>query len=154
MKKDKIEYGFGPHLMVDCYDCNKEKLSDIDLIFNALDKFPQKIGMTKIMPPYVFKYQGSVPEDWGISGVVLIAESHITIHTFPDKLHAFIDIFSCKDFDTAPATAFMIDLFEAANYDVQLSPRGVEFPRNIQRAAEIVTKERRTLQVDQPRVYN
>ena len=119
--------------MVDCYGCNKEKLSDIDLIFNALDKMPDQIGMTKIMPPYVFKYQGAVPEDWGVSGVVLIAESHITIHTFPDKLHAFVDIFSCKDFDTAPATAFVIDLFEAANYDVQLSTRGMEFPHNIQR---------------------
>ncbi len=140
--------------MVDCYGCNKEKLSDIDLIFNALDTMPEQIGMTKIMPPYVFKYQGAVPEDWGVSGVVLITESHITIHTFPDKLHAFIDIFSCKDFDTAPATAFVIDLFEAANYDVQLSTRGMEFPHDIQKAAEIISKERTTIQPDLPRVYN
>ncbi|MFA5103965.1 MAG: adenosylmethionine decarboxylase [Candidatus Margulisiibacteriota bacterium] len=154
MKRGKVSYGFGPHLMVDCYGCNKEKLSDMDLIFDTLDKFPDQIGMTKIMPPYVFKYQGVVPEDYGISGVVLIAESHITIHTFPEKLHAFIDIFSCKDFDTSPATAFMIDLFEASNYDVQLSSRGAEFPRNIQRAAEVVSKERRSVQVDQPRVFN
>ncbi|MCX5749483.1 MAG: adenosylmethionine decarboxylase [Candidatus Saganbacteria bacterium] len=154
MKKDKVQYGFGPHLMIDCYGCNKEKLSDMDLIFDTLDKFPDTIKMTKIMPPYVFKYQGVVPEDYGISGVVLIAESHITIHTFPEKQHAFIDIFSCKDFDTAPATAFMIDLFEAANYDVQLSSRGMEFPRNIQKAAEIVSKERRDVKQVQPRVYH
>lgn len=137
--------------MIDCYGCNKEKLSDMDLIFDTLNKFPDQIGMTKIMPPYVFKYQGTVPEDYGISGVVLIAESHITIHTFPEKMHAFIDIFSCKDFDTAPATAYMIDLFEASNYDVQLSSRGMEFPKNIQSAAEIVSKERRHIS-DQPRV--
>lgn len=154
MKKEKIEYGFGPHLMLDCYGCSKEKLSDMDLIFNTLDKFPAQIGMTKIMPPYVFKYQGSVTEDWGLSGVVLIAESHITIHTFPDKLHAFIDIFSCKDFDTAPATAHMIDLFEAKNYDVQLSSRGVEFPKNIQRAAQIISKERKDIEREQPRIYH
>jgi len=140
--------------MIDCYGCNKEKLSDMDMIFDTLDKFPEKIGMTKIMPPYVFKYQGVVPEDYGISGVVLIAESHITIHTFPEKQDAFIDIFSCKDFDTAPATAFVIDLFEAANYDVQLSTRGMEFPHNIQKAAEIISKERTTIQPDLPRVYN
>ncbi len=140
--------------MIDCYDCNKEKLSDMDMIFDTLNKFPEKIGMTKIMPPYVFKYQGVVPEDYGISGVVLIAESHITIHTFPEKRHAFIDIFSCKDFDTAPATAFMIDLFEAENYDVQLSSRGMEFPKNIQSAAEIVSKERKSLRLEPQRVYN
>jgi S-adenosylmethionine decarboxylase len=126
----------------------------MDLVFNTLNTLPEKIGMTKIMPPYVFKYQGTVPEDWGVSGVVLIAESHITIHTFPEKSHAFIDIFSCKDFDTAPATAILIDLFEASNYDVQLSTRGQEFPRNIQKAAEIVSKERTGIQSEQPRVYN
>ena len=154
MTKGEMEFGFGPHLMIDCYDCNKDKLKDMDLIFDTLDKFPEMIGMTKIMPPYVFKYKGAVPEDAGVSGVVLIAESHITIHTFPDKNHAFIDIFSCKDFDTAPATAFMIDLFEAGNYDVQISSRGREFPKNIKKAAAIVSSERKALTLEQPRVYH
>ncbi len=127
--REKVTYGFGPHLMLDCYGCNKEKLSDMDLIFDTLDKFPEKIGMTKIMPPYVFKYHGAVPEDWGVSGVVLIAESHITIHTFPDKDHAFIDVFSCKDFDTDFATNYMINLFESKEHEVSLSARGSEFKK-------------------------
>ena len=50
-------------------------------------------GDSKIMPPYVFRYHGEVPEDWGVSGVVLIAESHISIHTFPDKGYLSLDIF-------------------------------------------------------------
>src|SRR3989338_1659863 len=115
--------------MLDCFGCNQKKLSDIDVIFDALDTLPAKIGMTKIMPPYVFKYQGTIPEDWGISGVVLIAESHISIHTFPEKDHAFIDIFSCKDFDTASASVLLINLFEATQHEVQLLSRGVEFPK-------------------------
>lgn len=129
MVKEKVTYGFGPHLMLDCYGCNREKLSDMDLIYDTLDKFPAKMGMTKIMPPYVFKYHGVVPEDWGISGVVLIAESHITIHTFPDKDHAFIDIFSCKDFDTDYAANYMINLFEAKEHEISLSARGAEFKK-------------------------
>ena len=127
--KEKVTYGFGPHLMLDCYSCNKEKLADMDLLFDTLDKFPEKIGMTKIMPPYVFKYRGTVPEDWGISGVVLIAESHITIHTFPDKDHAFVDIFSCKEFDTDYAANYMINLFEAKEHEISLSSRGAEFKK-------------------------
>jgi len=145
--REKVTYGFGPHLMLDCYGCNKEKLSDMDMIFDTLDKFPEKIGMTKIMPPYVFKYRGVVPEDWGISGVVLIAESHITIHTFPDKDHAFIDIFSCKDFDTDYATNYMINLFESKEHEVSLSSRGVEFKKT-KKVAE--TKKHGEL----PRVYS
>ncbi|MBI5699812.1 adenosylmethionine decarboxylase [Candidatus Saganbacteria bacterium] len=137
-------YGFGPHLMLDCYGCSKEKLSDMDMIFDTLDKFPAKIGMHKIMPPYVFKYHGVVPDEWGVSGVVLIAESHLTIHTFPDKEHAFIDIFSCKDFDTNYAINYMTNLFEAREHEIQLSSRGSEFPR--------VKEERKNLFKEQ-RVY-
>jgi S-adenosylmethionine decarboxylase len=137
-------YGFGPHLMLDCYGCNKEKLSDMDMIFDTLDKFPAKIGMHKIMPPYVFKYHGVVPDEWGVSGVVLIAESHITIHTFPDKQHAFIDIFSCKEFDTNYAINYMNNLFEAKEHEIQLSSRGSEFPR---------TKEERKNLFKEQRVY-
>jgi S-adenosylmethionine decarboxylase len=129
--------------MLDCYGCPKEKLADMDFIFGLLDKFPDKIKMTKIMPPYVFKYHGRVPEDWGVSGVVLIAESHISIHTFPDKQHAFIDIFSCKEFDTDHARAELLRHFEADHHEVVLLNRGVEFPKNIDHAAHLITRERK-----------
>ncbi|OGB89584.1 S-adenosylmethionine decarboxylase proenzyme [candidate division WOR-1 bacterium RIFCSPHIGHO2_01_FULL_53_15] len=149
----EVKYGFGPHLMLDCYGCPKEKLADMDLIFAALDTLPAKIGMTKIMPPYVFKYSGKVAEDWGISGVVLIAESHISIHTFPDKEHAFIDIFSCKDFDTDYARRELLEIFDATHHEVILLNRGVEFPKNIRRAADLVNRERREI-VERPRIYH
>jgi len=153
LKKEKVTYGFGPHLMLDCFGCNQKKLSDIDVIFDALDTLPAKIGMTKIMPPYVFKYQGTIPEDWGISGVVLIAESHISIHTFPEKDHAFIDIFSCKDFDTASASVLLVNLFEATHHEVQLLSRGAEFPKSIRRSSDIITRERQAM-AERPRVYH
>jgi len=148
-----VKLGFGPHLMLDCYGCSTEKLSDIDFVFNILDTFPDKINVTKIMPPYVFKYHGKVPENWGISGVVLIAESHISIHTFPDKEHAFIDIFSCKDFDTDYARSELLNLFEATHHEVVLLNRGMEFPKNISRAAHIIDRERKAVS-EHPRVYH
>jgi len=149
----KVKYGFGPHLMLDCYGCPKEKLADMDLIFETLDAFPAKIGMHKIMPPSVFKYTGKVPEDWGISGVVLIAESHISIHTFPDKEHAFIDIFSCKNFDTDYACREFIRIFDADRHAETLLNRGVEFPKNIQRATAVVSRERKEIS-ERPRLYH
>ena len=51
VKTEEIEYGFGPHLMVDCYGCPKEKLADMDFLFNVLDTFPKKIGMNKKFCP-------------------------------------------------------------------------------------------------------
>ena len=68
--------------------------------------------MTKIAPPEVHTYRGSKPEDWGVSGFVLIAESHISIHTFPHRQYVNIDIFSCKSFDYQRALAEAKQLFD------------------------------------------
>lgn len=121
---------FGPHLTLDLNDCNPDKLSDFDLVFDVLNNLPEKIGMTKITQPYVFKYQGLVPEDKGITGFVVIAESHISIHTFQEKKYVFIDLFSCKPFDYTYAEQYLIQLFESRTPTVQILNRGHDFPRS------------------------
>ena len=121
--------GFGPHLMLDLNQCDSKKLDSIDLCFKFLNELPDQIGMTKITQPYVFPYDGLVPEDKGITGMVIIAESHLSVHTFPLKNYAFIDIFSCKPFNTELATSFCIALFDSADPKVHLVARGESFPR-------------------------
>ena len=121
---------FGPHLTLDLNDCNPDKLSDFDHIFDILNNLPEKIGMTKITQPYVFKYSGLVPEDKGITGVVIIAESHISIHTFELKNYVFIDLFSCKPFDYKYAEQYLIEAFESKNPTVNVLMRGHDFPRS------------------------
>ncbi|MEW6615137.1 MAG: S-adenosylmethionine decarboxylase [Thermodesulfobacteriota bacterium] len=133
---------FGQHLMVDGYGGNSKKMENIELIYNFLDTYPEKMEMTKIMPPYVFKYIGKKPEDWGLSGVVLIAESHISIHTFPFKQYLSLDIFSCKTFDSDNAICFVKDMFGLTKTEIKLLNRGLEFPRDICLATDIVYRER------------
>jgi S-adenosylmethionine decarboxylase len=102
-------------------------MQDMGLVFDLLDRYPARIGMTKIAPPYVFRYLGVKPEDWGITGIVLIAESHISIHTFPDRDYICIDIFSCKEFDTLNALEEIKQWFglnEVKSYTLE---RGLEF---------------------------
>ncbi len=122
------KYGFGPHLMLDGYGCEKSKLTDIEIIYSLLDELPSIIGMTKIMPPYVFQYKGLKPEDWGLSGFVLIAESHISIHTFPDKNYLSFDIFSCKPFQHELAVKHLIEKFGIKNQEINVVDRGLNFP--------------------------
>ncbi|MBX9688307.1 MAG: adenosylmethionine decarboxylase [Candidatus Obscuribacterales bacterium] len=133
---------FGPHLILEAYGCPKELLGDLTRISEVLDAYPQQLDMTKIMPPYVFKYSGTVPDDWGVSGVVLIAESHISIHTFAEKGFVTLDIFSCRDFDVDAAIAYFCEHFKPERVEQQLIMRGREFPRSAPRAAEIVEQER------------
>ncbi|MBN2186089.1 MAG: S-adenosylmethionine decarboxylase [Dehalococcoidia bacterium] len=91
------------HLIIDGYSCNPEILQDEDYLRNWLEAYPSRISMTRISPPYVLKYTGSKLEDWGISGFVFIAESHIAVHTFVERNYINIDVFSCEDFDTDKA---------------------------------------------------
>jgi S-adenosylmethionine decarboxylase len=116
-----LEYSAGTHLMLDCYDCPKDRLEDTEHIFKILDSLPDKIRMTKVMAPQVFKYHGKNAEDWGLSGVVLIAESHISIHTFPDTNYAFVDIFSSKEFDIDHAREELLRLFSAGRHDIRIN---------------------------------
>lgn len=123
------ETGFGPHLMLDCRGCNLAKISDVAYVYHVLDTLPDKIGMTKIIPPYVFPYSGLVPEDKGITGVVIIAESHLTFHSFTEKDYFFFDIFSCKPFDVSIAVRTILDAFEVQEVEQHYADRGRYFPR-------------------------
>ncbi len=138
--------GFGPHLMVDGYNASYEKLASVEAVTNFLDMLPAEIEMTKIMPPYVFKYDGGdKPEDWGVSGFVIIAESHISIHTFPEKRYFSIDIFSCKEFDIDKALNIIKEYFETDDLEVRTTERGSEFPRDIGIATSITEAQRNRL---------
>ncbi len=133
---------FGPHLILEAYGCPKDLLADLGLVSQALDAYPSQLDMTKIMPPYVFRYQGTVEDDWGVSGVVLIAESHISIHTFPEKGFVTLDIFSCREFDVDAAIDYFSGVFKPESYEKQLLMRGREFPRSLGRAGIAVESER------------
>ena len=135
--------GFGPHLMLDGYGCDKEKLTDLNLIYRILEELPARIGMTKIMPPYVFRYTGVRPENWGVSGFVLIAESHVSVHTFPEKQYLSLDILSSKPFDIERAVAFARKEFGIEKVEHNFLDRGTEFPKDINGAAAEVRTQRR-----------
>ena len=110
-------------------------------------EFPQKLDMNIILPPQVMYYDGGeIPEDNGVSGFVIIAESHIAVHTFAAKRFFTLDIFSCKPFEIEKAIKFIGDFFKPQYCEHKVFERGREFPRSIGRAAHIVGSERAQLQ--------
>ena len=142
------------HLVVDGYGGDAEALKNTELIYDFLDTLPDRIGMTKIIPPQVYTYHGEKSRDWGVSGFVLIAESHISIHTFPDREHVNIDIFSCQSFDQERALAEAKDLIQLQVVKTWVLDRGLEWLDSRQGLAE--TQEQRTVlesgRLDRPRV--
>ena len=134
---------FGPNLISELYQCDKNKLSDVSLLKDVLITLPDKMNMTRITEPHVWQYSGLHPEDWGLSGIVIIAESHLAFHTFPDKGFMTADIFSCKDFDTSFVMEYLVGLFHPEFWDQQLLQRGREFPRSMTRAKLIMDSQRK-----------
>ena len=114
------------HLAVDGYGADPTKLKDEDLVLRFLGDYPSAIGMKKVAPPQVYTYRGKHPQDWGVSGFVLIAESHISIHTFPDRGYVNIDIFSCRDFDPKASLRDVELAFSLPEVRVWTLERGVE----------------------------
>lgn len=129
---------FGPHLMLDCSGCNLEKISNLEYVFKFLNELPEKIGMTKITQPYVFPYEGLIPEDKGITGTVIIAESHITFHSFTDKDYFFFDVFSCKHFDVDQVARLVTEAFEVTQVNRHDALRGKDFPRSLEERVPLV----------------
>ena len=77
-----------------------------------------------------------------ISGFVIIAESHITIHTYPLRQLAKIDIVSCKQFGQKKAISILKKTFNAGEAETQFLYRGKHYPRDVKKAAALVKKER------------
>lgn len=95
-----------------------------------MDELPDEIGMTKITQPYVFKYNGKVKEDWGVTGFIVIAESHISFHTFAEKNFVTFDLYSCRSFNSDVVLNRLIELFNPSSYQNQIINRGQYFERS------------------------
>ena len=115
------------HLVVDGYGADPNKLTDMDLVRRFLDEYPATLGMTKMIPPQVYTYRGQNPDDWGLSGFVLIAESHISVHTFPVRGYINVDIFSCREFDANASLRDVEDTFSLPQVRVWTMERGLEY---------------------------
>jgi S-adenosylmethionine decarboxylase len=133
------------HLTIDGYGGDRELLSSETLVRELLDTFPGEINMTKISEPIVFEYSGVKPEDWGVTGFVIIAESHISVHTFPEYGYVWVDVFSCKEFEAPGAIDKIVDTFKLTHVTERILERGLEYPHAVEQAKPISRFERFTV---------
>ena len=113
----------GIHLILDCWGA--KHLTDIDHIETALQKAIEVTGSTLLhIHLHHFTPNG------GISGVAVLAESHISIHTWPERDYAAIDIFMCGDTKPEKAINVFEDAFEADRVDVISHQRGIVDKKN------------------------
>jgi S-adenosylmethionine decarboxylase len=78
-------------MLLELKDCNKEVLNDLTLLRDSLISAAEEAGATVVGE----SFHKFAPQ--GVSGVVLIAESHLFLHTWPEYGYAAVDIFTCGD---------------------------------------------------------
>lgn len=86
----KIEQ-LGRHILVEYYNCDKEILKCHELVEEYMKEAAIRTNAT-IVTSCFHKFN-----PWGVSGAVIIQESHLTIHTWPEYGYAAVDLFTCGD---------------------------------------------------------
>lgn len=89
MSNPVIKKEFGKHYIVELVGCDAKKIASEKTVKKALIHAAKECGATIVD----YKFKQFMPH--GVSGVVLIVESHITIHTWPEDKYAAVDIFTC-----------------------------------------------------------
>ncbi len=132
-----MEKAYGLHQTLDCYKCDEQALDDEQAIFEFLDTLPARIGMNKICDPKLVRCEAISEKDpGGVSGFVMISESHISIHTYPGRRFMTMDIYSCNKFDTERVKDIVSKIFGVGVFEENVVVRG----KNFKRLATLVAK--------------
>ncbi|MEI6022718.1 MAG: S-adenosylmethionine decarboxylase [bacterium] len=121
---------FGEHFMLDGYGGDITLLNSKALVLGALNDLPEKLGMKKLAQPVVYFAEDLSQKDpGGWSGFVVIAESHISIHTFAARGFVSIDAYTCKNgMDCTFIEKYFVDLFKLKNTETNFVKRGTRYP--------------------------
>jgi len=110
----------GRHLLVELHDCDREAINDLDLIRDVMLKAAIESGAVVLSN----SFHRFSPQ--GVSGVVVIAESHISIHTWPEYGYAAVDVFTCGTaVNPEKAAEIITDGLGSENHSLMEIPRGV-----------------------------
>jgi len=118
----------GDHLLVEFWGANN--LSDMDVVREALESSAVAAGATLLHSHYHRFGDGG-----GVSGVSVLAESHITIHTWPERGYAAIDIFMCGDCDPRDCLPLLETSLRPREIEVQSLRRGRADPSAVKEVA-------------------
>ena len=110
----------GRHLLIELQDCNKEVLNNLGFIRDAMVSAAIDCG-AMVMGESFHHFN---PQ--GVSGVVIIAESHLSIHTWPEYGYAAVDIFTCGNtVEPEKAAEALIEKLGAKNHSLMEIQRGL-----------------------------
>lgn len=109
----------GYQLVVELSGCDASLLADVDTIREAMLESARRAGCTIVTQAFHHF------SPFGVSGAVIIAESHLAIHTWPEYGYAAVDVFTCGDAaDPEKAAQYLVAALKANSFTMTRLERG------------------------------
>jgi S-adenosylmethionine decarboxylase proenzyme len=119
MENNSVPFYPGQHILIDYHGCSALVLNDAAQLEKSLLETAQLMGAT------IVSVQFNAFNPIGVSGVVIIAESHLTIHTWPELGYAAVDFFTCGVMETEIGLRYLEKILVAKEVKVQEIKRGL-----------------------------
>ncbi|SDG06462.1 S-adenosylmethionine decarboxylase [Limimonas halophila] len=107
----------GRHLIIDVWDAHG--IDDVDHVRTTLERAAREAGATLLHTHF-----HHFTPNGGVTGVAVLAESHISIHSWPERGYAALDVFMCGDSEPERAVEVLREAFTPHRLDVQEHVRG------------------------------
>ena len=126
----------GKHFLTELFGCKSEIINNVELVEGHMKTSALLSGATIVQSVF------HTFSPYGVSGVVIVAESHLAVHTWPEHDYVAIDFFSCGDLECERAISNLQIGFGAERIEIkkidrgvleQLSPRKEEFLNRIEK---------------------
>lgn len=108
----------GKQIILELYECDAQLLSNPELVEKEMRRAAEAMGATIVTS--AFHHFSPL----GVSGVVVIQESHLTVHTWPEYAYAAVDIFTCGDVNMSEGSEYLRKAFSARRTEEKIVPRG------------------------------
>ena len=121
---------FGEHMTLDGYGGDRSLLDKREIVEKIFIDLPNLLGMKVLSKPVVVSApDNGIKDPGGWSGFVVIAESHISIHTFPLRGFVSADVYTCRNgLDTKIIGEYFTKIFALKEIETNFIKRGTKYP--------------------------
>lgn len=116
----------GQHIIIDAFECDVVYLNDITYLEKLCNEAALNTDM-EVLYTYFHQF-----EPQGVTGMLVLSTSHISIHTWPEEGYASLDFYTCGDHDLTSQVKFLLQGLSSKNAMVYNFSRGVSYPQIIQ----------------------
>lgn len=119
-KNGKKEINLGQHVLAEFFECDPNILNNVNMVEKLMIEAALECGATIVQKCF------HMFNPYGVSGVVIISESHLAIHTWPELGYAAVDLFTCGDkCDPKVSYEYLKKMFNSKNATYSELKRGI-----------------------------